>query len=60
MKTIKRMALGTLSSLLLCAGLTRAAQKLDPLSNMMGEQDFGPATNEPAGACVFPCLFQPE
>jgi hypothetical protein len=54
------MALGTLSSLLLCAGLTRAAQKLDPLSNSIGDKDFGPVSNEAASPCIYPCMYLPE
>jgi hypothetical protein len=61
MKTINRMALGTISSLLLSAGLAKAAQKLDPLSNSIGNKDFGPVSKEASsGACVFPCLYQNE
>jgi hypothetical protein len=61
MKTINRMALGTISSLLLSAGLARAAQKLDPLSNTIGDKDFGPVSKEAsASACMFPCMFQNE
>lgn len=55
------MALGTISSLLLSAGLAKAAQKLDPLSNSIGNKDFGPVSKEASsGACVFPCLYQNE
>lgn len=60
MKTINRMALGTLSSLLLSAGLTRAAQKLDPLTNSIKGRnlDFG-CNLAPASDCTTsPCLYQ--
>jgi hypothetical protein len=60
MKTINRMALGTISSLLLCAGFARAAQKLDPLSNSIGDRDFGSVSNQAASPCIFPCLYLPE
>lgn len=61
MKTINRMALGTISSLLLSAGLTKAAQKLDPLTKTIGSGDFGAVSNDaPASACTFPCMFQSE
>jgi hypothetical protein len=60
MKTINRMALGTLSSLLLCAGFARTAQKIDPLSNSIGDKDFGPVSNEAASPCIFPCMYLPE
>jgi hypothetical protein len=61
MKTINRMALGTISSLLLSAGLARAAQKLDPLSISIGNKDFGPVSLDAASsACVYPCAYQNE
>jgi hypothetical protein len=57
MKSINRLALGTISSLLLSAGLTKAAQKLDPLSNSTGNS----FTNDsPAGTCTSPCFYQSE
>jgi hypothetical protein len=58
MKTINRMALGTISSLLLSAGLTQAAQKLDPLTNSLGKPNSC-ATESPANSCNVPCFFQP-
>jgi hypothetical protein len=61
MKTINRMALGTISSILLSAGLTKAAQKLDPLTNTIGSGDFGAVSKDaPASACTFPCFLQSE
>jgi hypothetical protein len=61
MKTINRMALGTISSLLLSAGLTKAAQKLDPLTKSIGSGDFGAISNDgPASACTYPCMYQSE
>ena len=59
MKTITRTALGLSSSLLLAAGFSRAAQKLDPLSNSIA----GTVCNmkdKPAAPCGFPCLFVTE
>jgi hypothetical protein len=57
MKSINRLALGTISSLLLSAGLTKAAQKFDPLSNSTGNS----FTNDsPAGTCTSPCFYQSE
>jgi hypothetical protein len=59
MKTINRMALGTISSLLLSAGLARAAQKLDPLSK--SARNFGFCAKEsPANSCTLPCLYQAD
>jgi hypothetical protein len=60
MKTINRMALGTISSFLLCAGMAKAAQKLDPLSNSIGGQDFGTVSNKAASPCMLPCMYLPE
>jgi hypothetical protein len=59
MKTINRMALGTIASFLLSAGLARVAQKLDPLSNSLGGMDLN-SNDSPAQTCSVPCLFQPE
>jgi hypothetical protein len=53
MKTINRMALGTISSLLLSAGFARTAQKLDPISNAIGCMCCNPGDN-PSVSCV-PC-----
>jgi hypothetical protein len=61
MKTINRMAMGTIASLLLSAGLARTAQKLDPLSNSLSNSDCGRNSNEAsANACVLPCFYQSE
>jgi hypothetical protein len=58
MKTINRMALGTLSSLLLSAGLTKAAQKLDPLTNSIDSRNNGLGCNlAPTSDCISPCLY---
>jgi hypothetical protein len=55
------MALGTISSLLLSAGLARVAQKLDPLSNSIGNLNLGMNLNEaPTNTCTSPCLFETE
>jgi hypothetical protein len=59
MKNINRMALGTLSSLLLTAGLARAAQKFDPLTMSLGKQKYGAGLNEgPSSPCGVPCAVQ--
>jgi len=61
MKTINRMALGTLSSLLLSAGLKRAAQKLDPLTNSIKGRNYNFGCNlAPTSDCVAPCLYQAD
>jgi hypothetical protein len=58
MKTINRMALGTISSLLLAAGFTRTAQKLDPISNAIDGMSYNMA-DAPSIGC-FPCLLITE
>jgi len=60
MKTINRMALGTITSLLLSAGLTKAAQKLDPLSNSITRSNGYSRNEAPANSCTMPCLYRPE
>jgi hypothetical protein len=58
MKQINRIALGTLSSILLSAGMTRAAQHLDPLSNTLGSNDKSAGCKtEPCAPCL-PCNYQ--
>jgi len=58
MKTINRMALGTISSLLLSAGLARAAERLDPLTKSIGKWSPGTNCNEAsANMCIAPCSY---
>jgi hypothetical protein len=53
------MALGTISSLLLSAGLAKAALKLDPLTKSLGKVTT--CSNEsPTNSCTVPCMFQSE
>jgi len=54
------MALGTITSLLLSAGLTKAAQKLDPLSNSITRSNGYSRNEAPANSCTMPCLYRPE
>jgi len=60
MKTINRMALGTISSLLLSAGLTKAAQKLDPLTSSAARMNFGFGVESPTQNCVSPCFYDKD
>ena len=61
MKTFNRMAMGTVSSLLLSAGLARAAARLDPLTKALGKSAFRSGPSEaPTSACVVPCYYLPE
>jgi hypothetical protein len=61
MKTINRMALGTVSSLLLSAGLARVAARLDPLTRSLGKSDSRSSASEaPTSFCMMPCAYIPE
>jgi hypothetical protein len=61
MKTINRMALGTISSFLLSAGLTHAAQKLDPLTNSIGKLNLQSNANEGSSqTCALPCFVETD
>lgn len=61
MKTTQRLCLGLISSLLLSAGLSHAAQRLDPLTQHFAtteiQADCSPA---PATACTMPCNYAPR
>jgi hypothetical protein len=62
MKTINRIALGTMSSLLHTAGLNRVAEKFDPLSKTLSsiKSTSMDAVSLPANTCAAPCFFQME
>jgi hypothetical protein len=60
MKTITRMALGIISCLLLSAGLARAAQQVDPLSQSIGPDSHENVNMSPADGCSSPCQFEVE
>jgi hypothetical protein len=48
---------GLASSLLLNVGLTRIAEKLDPIQAQAGEAS---AARQPVEACTFPTNFSPD
>lgn len=59
MKTTLRLVLGLVSSLLLSAGLFRAASQFDTLSSPldpMEQQLAGPGT----ASCALPCYVEPH
>jgi len=61
MKTINRMALGVASSVLLSAGLTAVAQRIDPLTRSVGNLTSMDGANDAAACscacmCTMPCL----
>jgi hypothetical protein len=51
------MALGTISSLLLAAGFSRTAQKLDPLTKSIGGRDISYREAPSIPCIVAPCLL---
>jgi hypothetical protein len=51
---------GLASSLLLNAGLTSAAEKLDPIRNRGCQSSGGTVPVISAEQCIFPCAFTPE
>ena len=61
MKSINRMALGTISSILLSAGFSQAAQQLDPLSTSVAKLvSNSDSCDSPSATCATPCMYQPE
>jgi hypothetical protein len=61
MKTLTRMVQGVISSLLLSAGLSQAASRLDPLAQSLNDQtDRGTRESGPAIGCTLPCLYSPR
>jgi hypothetical protein len=60
MKNFKRMAFGIVSSLLLSAGLARAAQHVDPLTQSIAPNSQANVNMTPAPDCTMPCYFQSE
>src|ERR1022692_2587158 len=63
MKTFNRMALGVASSVLLSAGFSRAAQRLDPLTKLVGRSSSGDSSGEASACscacqCTMPCMHE--
>ena len=63
MKTFHRMAMGVASTVLLSAGLSGAAQRVDPLTHSLGVSNLNDSGDEPAASgcscmCTAPCLYQ--
>lgn len=56
MKLLARQIIGLTSSLLLSAGLSHAAQRLDPLSQQVGNSSqISSLSQAPADACTWSC-----
>lgn len=61
MKTTQRVWVGLVSSLLLSAGLTRAAEKTDPLSQQLTTgETLSERSLAPSVACALPCYYMPR
>lgn len=62
MNTFKRVFVGLTSSLLLAAGLSRAAERLDPLSQQLSTTDQALAVQNlgPSLPCTLPCHYVPR
>ena len=60
MKNFTRMTLGIVSSLLLSAGLARAAQHVDPLTQSIAPDSHANINMTPAPSCGSPCFYQSE
>jgi hypothetical protein len=60
MKTINRIALGTLSSLLLSAGMVQTAERLDPLSNSVGSRKATTGRDDASAPGCQPCFYQQD
>lgn len=56
MKSITPLLSGLASSLFLNAGLTRLAEKLDPMVKHHTQTDY----SGPVFACTYPCTFTPR
>lgn len=61
MNTISRILIGLFSSLLLTAGLARAAERMDPLSHQLSKDGtvLGPVA-APVSPCSASCYFVPR
>ena len=57
MKNFTRMTLGIASSLLLSAGLARAAQHIDPLTQSIVPETQASVNMTPAPNCTSPCIL---
>jgi hypothetical protein len=56
------MVLGVASSLLLAAGFSKLAQRIDPLTRSVGSSDMDDSCDmAPSSACcTMPCFYQAE
>lgn len=60
MNSINHTLQGLASSLFLNVGLTRVAEKLDPMQNQGGKSIATMNSAEPCAPCVIVCNFTPE
>jgi hypothetical protein len=59
MNSLKRFLFGALSALLFATGFSRAADRLDPLSQNLGSAPLS-AINGCADNCTGPCMVDSE
>jgi len=58
MKLFTRFFTGLFSSLLLSAGLSHAASRLDPLTQQLGSNpEINRVVSAPSSGCNFPCAY---
>jgi hypothetical protein len=60
MNSIKQITSGLASSLFLAAGLTRLAEKIDPMQKQMGNTDASMQTGTSGEDCTWQCNFTPQ
>jgi hypothetical protein len=60
MNSIKQITSGLASSLFLAAGLTRLAEKTDPMQKQVGKTAALKQPGISSEDCVFPCTFTPQ
>ena len=57
MKSIKRILLGIISSLLLAVGFVRAAGDLDPMSSTLSSEATSAVVDRAGDPCTLPCII---
>jgi hypothetical protein len=60
MNSIKQVTSGLASSLFLAAGLTRLAEKTDPMANQVRNMVTPRQSAESCETCTWQCYFTPE
>lgn len=61
MKTFNRTLIGLISSVCAIAGCWRMAERLDPLTQSLGNRYTVSSTSDrPADNCTYPCMYSPD